>query len=61
MHLIHVWIVASAVPPPSSVSGQRTKPLQRREDGAFCDAGMVQKPEKTGPIGRPLPLFASHA
>src|SRR5882672_6287005 len=61
MHLIHVPIVASAVPPPLGGSRQRTGSLQRPAQQAFHDSGDDRRIQKTKTISRLLPLFASHA
>jgi len=61
MHLIHVWILASAVPPASlwavDERGRHNVFVQQ----AFHDPGEATAAPKTGPTGRGLPLFASHA
>jgi hypothetical protein len=61
MHLIHVPIVASAVPPPlaAAVKGRgRCNALRNRR---FMIPETIAGFKKTETISRPLPLFASHA
>ena len=61
MHLIHVWIVASAVPLLTAFSCQGTQSLQHREQQAFHDAETAPACQKPEMLSTLLPLFASHA
>ena len=48
MHLIHVWIVASAVPLLTAFSYQGTQSLQHRQQQAFHDAETAPADEPFG-------------
>jgi hypothetical protein len=61
MHLIHVWIVASAVPPRRTLGRRAKRPLQARKRQAIHKAGHGDRNLKPEMFSGLLPFFTPHA